>query len=105
MGIQEDDIEESFDTVTLYLDGDEELECMVLCVYEVGEQQYIALLPMDSEKGEDVLFYRYSEDENGEPAIDNIETDEEYVAAADGFDEIIEDEEFDDEDSEDDEEE
>ena len=90
----EENIEESFDTVTLYLDGDEELECMVLCIYEVEDSQYIALLPLDSSDGGDVLFYRYAEDENGEPSIGNIETDEEYTAAAEAFDELLEDEEF-----------
>ena len=34
-------------TVTLTLDNDETLECVVLTIYEAGENQYIALLPLD----------------------------------------------------------
>ena len=37
----------------------------------------------------------YVESETGEPDIENIEDDDEYDAAADAFDEILDDEEFD----------
>ena len=37
-------------TVTLTLDNDETLECAVLTIYSVGDQEYIALLPMDDEQ-------------------------------------------------------
>ena len=42
-------------TVTLTLDDDTEVECVVLTVFNAGEHEYIALLPMegaDSEEGE-----------------------------------------------------
>jgi len=85
-------------TVTLTLDNDEELECVVLTVYDVGEQSYIALLPIpeddDAEDGE-VYIYRFFEDENGEPTLDNIEDDDEYEAAADAFDEWLDAQDFD----------
>ena len=83
-------------TVTLTLDNDEEVECVVLTIYSVGEQEYIALLPIDengdSEDG-DVFIYRY-EEKDGEPTLDNIEDDEEYEAAADAFDEWLDEQEF-----------
>ena len=86
-------------TVTLTLDNDEELECAVLTIYSVGEQEYIALLPLD-ENGEneegDVFIYRYTETEDGEPTLDNIEDDDEYEAAADAFDEWLDEQEFED---------
>lgn len=86
-------------TVTLTLDNDEELECAVLTIYSVGEQEYIALLPLD-ENGEneegDVFIYRYKETEDGEPTLDNIEDDDEYEAAADAFDEWLDEQEFED---------
>ena len=44
------------------------------------------------EEGE-VFLYRYREDENG-PALDNIESEEEYEAVADAFDEWVDSEEF-----------
>lgn len=84
-------------TVTLTLDNDEVVECAVLTIYEAGENQYIALLPLDedgeSEEGE-VFIYRYEEDENGEPTLDNIEDDDEYEIAADAFDEWLDEQEF-----------
>ncbi len=83
-------------TVTLTLDNDETLECAVLTIYSVGDQEYIALLPMDDEQNEDgdVFLYRYVETEDGEPTLENIEDDDEYEAAADAFDEWLDEQEF-----------
>lgn len=85
-------------TVTLTLDNDEVLECAVLTIYSVGEKEYIALLPID-ENGEnedgEVFIYSYTE-VDGEPTLDNIEDDDEYEAAADAFDEWLDDQEFED---------
>lgn len=89
-------------TVTLTLDNDEELECVVLTIYEAGEHEYIALLPIDEEGDNeegDVFIYRYSE-VDGEPTLDNIEDDEEYEIAADAFDEWLDAQEFEDMDEE-----
>ncbi len=84
-------------TVTLTLDDDTELECAVITIYSVGEQEYIALLPIDDEENEDgdVYLYRYAE-VDGEPTLDNIEDDDEYEAAADAFDEWLDEQEFED---------
>ena len=84
-------------TVTLTLDNDEELECDVLTIFSAGTYEYIALLPLD-ENGEanesgDVFIYRY-EEIDGEPNLSNIEEDEEYDAAADAFDEWLDEQEF-----------
>ena len=83
-------------TVTLTLDNDETLECAVLTIYSVGDQEYIALLPMNDEENEDgdVYLYRYIETEDGEPTLENIEDDDEYEAAADAFDEWLDEQEF-----------
>ena len=83
-------------TVTLTLDDDTELECGVLTIYEVDGKEYIALLPMDEAENEDgeVFIYRYAE-VDGEPTLENIEDDDEYEAAADGFDEWLDEQEFD----------
>ena len=56
-------------TVTLTLEDDSELECIVLTIFQAGDKDYIALLPMesqDTEEGE-VFLYRYSETEDGTP--------------------------------------
>lgn len=78
-------------TVTLYLDNDETIECQILCVLDVNEQQYIALLPPDEEGGEEslVYIYRYTQDADGEPGLESIEDDEEYEAVCDAYDEWL----------------
>ena len=84
-------------TVTLTLDNDEVLECAVLTIFSAGDRQYIALLPLedaeDTEEGV-VFIYRFEEDENGEPTLDNIEDDDEYELAADAFDEWLDEQDF-----------
>ena len=84
------------DTVTLTLDDDTEVECAIISIYSAGEHDYIALLPLGGEEEEngEVYIYRYTEDENGEPGLENIEDDDEYEAAADAFDEQLDEEEF-----------
>ena len=89
--------EEQEMTVTLTLDDDTEVECVVLTVFNAGEHEYIALLPMegaDSEEGE-VYLYRYSETEGGTPNLDNIEDDDEYEIVAEAFDELLDAQEYD----------
>ena len=39
--------EEEEMTVTLTLDDDTEVECVVLTIFTAGERDYIALLPME----------------------------------------------------------
>ena len=84
-------------TVTLTLDNDEVLECAVLTIFSAGDRQYIALLPLedaeDTNEG-DLFIYRFEEDENGEPTLDNIEDDDEYELAADAFDEWLDEQDF-----------
>lgn len=81
--------------VTLELEEGVTVDCEILTIFTMDEQDYIALLPTDSddfEEGE-VFLYRYREDENG-PAIDNIESEEEYDAVVDAFEEWLDSEEF-----------
>lgn len=84
-------------TVTLTLDDDTTLECVVINIFRAGEQEYIALLPMEGEAAEDgeVYLYRYSEDEDGQPNLENIEDDEEFEIVSDAFDEMLDSAEFD----------
>lgn len=94
---EEMDMEQEEMTVTLTLDDGSELECIVLTIFEAGERDYIALLPMEGEEAEEgeVYLYRYSEDGEGNPSLDNIEDDDEYEMVADAFDEFLDDQEFD----------
>ncbi len=84
-------------TVTLSLDDGTELECIVLTIFEAGEKDYIALLPMEGAEAEDgeVFLYRYQEDKDGNPILDNIEDDDEYEIVADAFDELLDEAEYD----------
>ena len=82
--------------VTLTLEDDTEVECVVITIFEAGDRDYIALLPTDdgdSEEGE-VYLYRFAEDEEGNPSLSNIETDEEYEVVADRFDEWLDEQEY-----------
>lgn len=85
--------------VTLDLDDGSQVECEILTIFTVNERDYIALLPLD-EDGEadeetEVFIYRYSEDEDGNPNLDNIQDDDEYEAVSDRFDELLDEAEFD----------
>ena len=86
-----------YNTVTLSLDDGTECECAIIRIFPAGENDYIALLPLEGEAAEqdEVYLYRYVENDGREPSLLNIESDEEYDAAADRFDELLDDELFD----------
>ncbi len=82
--------------VTLNLDDGSEVTCEIITIFDIGDQDYIVLIPLD-EKGEpneegEVYIYRYFEDETGSPSLENILSDEEYEAVSKRFDEILEEE-------------
>lgn len=85
-------------TVTLTLDNNEELECAVLTIFESGDQQYIALLPLDengdNEDGQ-VFLYRFIDNgEEEEPGLENILEDEEFDRVSEVFNEWMESQDF-----------
>lgn len=88
-------------TLTLNLEDGTDVECAVLTILSVQNQDYIVVLPLD-ENGEnsdgEVWFYRYSEnpdDPNEEPELGYIDDDDEYERVADAFDEYLDQCEFD----------
>ena len=83
-------------SVSIILEDDSVLECVVLNIFSAGDREYIAVMPEDNNEDGIVYLYRYSETEDGEPELTNIETDEEYETAADAFDELLDEEEFED---------
>ncbi|MGN0160321.1 MAG: DUF1292 domain-containing protein [Lachnospiraceae bacterium] len=90
-------LDEDFETtVTLTLDNDEELECAVISIFDANDRRYIALLPLEGKDAEDgeVYLYRYNETEDGQPDLENIETDEEFEIVSDAFDEMLDDAEY-----------
>ena len=97
---KQDNLDEEM-TVELNLDDGTTVVCAIITILEVEGQDYIVLLPLD-ENGEnedgEVWFYRYSEnpdDPNEEPELGFIDSDEEYEAVADAFDEYLDSVEFD----------
>ena len=77
------------------------VKCAIVTIFEADGKDYIALLPLD-ENGEsaegEVWIYGYSEDENdenSEPELRYIDSDEEYEIASDAFDEFLDAQEFD----------
>ena len=95
---------DDYGIITLTLDDNTELECSILSIYSVEgrDQQYIALLPL-GEEGEipeesEVLIYRFIDNGDDEPTIENIDDDDEFEMAADAFDELLDEQQFDDED-------
>ena len=92
------DMDEVFDQVTLTLDDDSELVCDVIATFPAKvngkEQMYIALLPADATPESEIFLYRFLE--NGEDIdLQNIEDDEEFEIVSDAFDELLDEEEFD----------
>lgn len=83
-------------SVSIILEDDSVLECVVLNIFSAGDREYIAVMPEDDNEDGIVYLYRYSETDDGEPELTNIETDEEYETAADAFDELLDEEEFED---------
>lgn len=88
-------------TVTLDLEDGTSVNCAIVTILTVRNQDYIVLLPLE-EDGENndgiVWFYRYYENENDpdeEPVLEYIEDDEEYDIVADAFDEYLDTVEFD----------
>ena len=72
-------------TMMLQLDDGSELKCTVLGIFDVEEiegKEYIALLREDNDE---VLIYEYSEDENEEPILANIESDDDYDKVESAF--------------------
>lgn len=90
------DHEYEHDSITLSLDDGTELNCIVLGIFSVDDKEYIALQPQEGEADDDNVFlYRYLLDENDEPTLLNIEADDEFEAVADAFEEILDEQEYD----------
>lgn len=84
---------EEMKTITLTLEDDSELECGVLGIFEVAAEggEYIALVEFEEEQ---VLLYRYSEDEEDSEtfSLESIDSEEEFNNVAEVFHEMFMDE-------------
>ncbi len=84
---------EDYHVITLELEDGREEICNVIGVFDVDEEEYIALLNTD----DNVYLYKYAEIDAENIDIQNIEDDEEFEAVSkaffDLFEEVDEDEE------------
>lgn len=90
---------EEFDEpkVSMTLEDGTELECDVIAIFPVGDREYIALLPdkvIPGYEENEVFLYRYKELAGDDVELTPIDNEEEYEAAADAFDELLDEEEF-----------
>ena len=83
--------EEEEDIITLEFDDDTAVDCYVMGTFELNDKEYIALAPEDGT--DDVYIYGYKQLADDEFEIIEIETEEEFDAAAAEFDAIMDEEE------------
>ncbi len=86
---------DEMDVIYLTLDDDTELECNVLGIFAVDEDEYIALAPVDDEQ---VLLYKYKDLGNDEFDLLPIEEEDEFEMVSEAFYSLFLDEDFEDED-------
>ena len=79
--------EEEEDIITLEFDDDTAVDCYVLGTFELNDKEYIALEPEDGT--DDVYIYGYKQISDDEFEITEIESEEEFDAAAAEFDAIM----------------
>lgn len=82
-----EEYEEDFQEFTLVLEDDTELECVIIAQFNVDEQGYIALLPIEGEENS-ILLYRAIE--NGDSFdVAMIESDEEFELASEAYYQVV----------------
>ena len=85
--IQKKSVEDGEDiTVTLALDDDTELECVVVAIFKVQDKDYIALLPREDNDDEQVFLYRLKNTLDSGLEFENIVDDNEFELVAQAFD-------------------
>ena len=89
--------QENEGTVDMVLDDGTELSCELVAIFPVGDRDYIALLPdkvIDGYEEDEVFLYRYTELGDDDIELGQIESEEEYEAVADAFDELLDNEAY-----------
>lgn len=87
------------DYVDMVLDDGTELHCSVIAIFPVEGQQYIALLPdklIEGYEEDDVFLYRYTDKGDDNIELGMIDSEEEYEIIADAFDELLDNEAYED---------
>ena len=91
--------EDEMDYVTMTLEDGTDLKCGVVAIYPANDRQYVALMPLDDDDnqiGDEIYLYRFiGHGDDQDPELDMIADDEEYEIAADAYDELLDNWEFD----------
>ena len=82
---------QEYNTVTLMRDDHAEREYAIIRIFAAGDNDYIALLPLEGEAADndEVYLYRYKVEGDNEPVLENIESDDEYELVSEAFDEEL----------------
>lgn len=83
------------DQVTLTMDDGSEILCDILSIFPCGDKEYIALFPADGDDDTNVFLYQFVAHDEEDIELINIESDEEFEAVSEAFDELLDSEEFD----------
>ena len=78
--VEEEELDQEEYFLTLDFDG-EQVECAIIDEFEMDGRKYIVLLPEDDEEA---YIYSYTETEDGEMTLANLEEDE-FKKAADFY--------------------
>lgn len=82
-----EEYEEDFQEFTLVLEDDTKLECVIIAQFNVDEQGYIALLPIEGEENS-ILLYRAIE-KGDSFDVSMIESDEEFELASEAYYQVV----------------
>ena len=83
------------DVVVLIDEDDREHQFEIEAILELDEGKYAILIPLDEAytNTNEAIIMKFGLDENGEEVLFDIESDEEWDAVADAYDQILESEE------------
>ena len=87
------------DQIIITLEDGSEVNCDIIASFPVGDKDYVALLPdrvLDGYEEDEVFLYRYESKGEDDIELFQIEDDEEFDMVADAFDELMDEEEFED---------
>ena len=90
---------EEEDQIIITLEDGSEVNCDIIASFPVAGKDYVALLPdrvLEGYEEDEVFLYRYETKGDDDIELFQIEDDEEFDMVADAFDELMDEEEFED---------
>lgn len=82
---------DEYNNVVIELENGEAIEYSIMAVFEVGGCSYVALLPVDENKNDEIVFYGCNE-KIGEKELEliAIEDEEEFSVVSEAFIKLME---------------